>query len=216
MRLWTTMPARVYKETIEKTGIYQCDPDKSEVLTWDDSGRQFANAYDWMSRYMTEKIGPPPEGIKYPVWAWYRLRTRQARPDLRWVEFRGAANEMVLIELEKEDSQVVLSDEEIWTVAQLNDTAWCRNDEELDCTIIRIWKERKNSRKSPGTGYLRSIRLLMCRQLSGNLEKKRSKRSGSTTNKPSVWAAFFRQERSISCYQSVLSLRHISLIPFSE
>ena len=56
MRLWTTMPARVYKETIEKTGIYQCDPDKSEVLTWDDSGRQFANAYDWMSRYMTEKI----------------------------------------------------------------------------------------------------------------------------------------------------------------
>lgn len=28
--------------------------------------------------------------------------------------------------------QVVLSDEEIWTVAQLNDTAWCRNDEELD------------------------------------------------------------------------------------
>ena len=47
-------------------------------------------------------------------------------------------------------------------------------------------------------------------------EKKRSKKSGSTTNKPSVWAAFFRQERSISCYQSVLSLRHISLIPFSE
>lgn len=132
MRLWTTMPARVYKETIEKTGIYQCDPDKSDVLTWDDSGRQFANAYDWMSGYMTEKIGPPPEGIKYPVWAWYRLRTRQARPDLRWVEFRGAAKEMVLIELEKEDSQVVLSDEEIWTVAQLNDTAWCRNDEELD------------------------------------------------------------------------------------
>ena len=45
---------------------------------------------------------------------------------------RGAAKEMVLIELEKENSQVVLSDEEIWTVAQLNDTAWCRNDEELD------------------------------------------------------------------------------------
>ena len=132
MRLWTTMPARVYKETIEKTGIYQCDPDKCEVLNWDGSDRQFANAYDWMSGYMTEKIGPPPEGIKYPVWAWYRLRTRQARPDLRWVEFRGAAKEMVLIELEKEDSQVVLSDEEIWTVAQLNDTAWCRNDEELD------------------------------------------------------------------------------------
>lgn len=104
MRLWTTMPAGVYKETIEKTGIYQCDPDKCKVLNWDGSDRQFANAYDWMSRYMTEKIGPPPEGIKYPVWAWYRLRTRQARPDLRWVEFRGAAKEMVLIELEKEDS----------------------------------------------------------------------------------------------------------------
>ena len=127
MRLWTTMPARVYKETIEKTGIYQCDPDKSEVLTWDDSGRQFANAYDWMSRYMTEKIGP--HGV----------------------------------EMTKN-----------WTG-----------------TIIRIWKERKNSRKSPGTGYSRSIRLLMCRQLSGSLEKKRSKRSGSTTNKPSVWAVFF-------------------------
>lgn len=46
MRLWTTMPAGVYKETIEKTGIYQCDPDKCKVLNWDGSDRQFANAYD--------------------------------------------------------------------------------------------------------------------------------------------------------------------------
>lgn len=146
MKLWTTMPARVYKETIEKTGIYQCDPDKSELLTWDDSGRQFANAYDWMSRYMAEKVGPPPEGVKYPVWAWYRLRTRQSRPDLRWVEFRGAAEEMVLIELEKEDSQVVLSDEEIWTAAQLNNAAWCRNNEELDWYYDPDTEEKEKKR----------------------------------------------------------------------
>ena len=216
MRLWTTMPARVYKETIEKTGIYQCDPDKSEVLTWDDSGRQFANAYDWMSRYMTEKIGPPPEGIKYPVWAWYRLRTRQARPDLRWVEFRGAANEMVLMNWRKKIPRSFSLTKKSGRSHSLTIRHGVEMTKNWTGTIIRIWKERKNSRKSPGTGYSRSIRLLMCRQLSGSLEKKRSKKSGSTTNKPSVWAAFFRQERSISCYQSVLSLRHISLIPFSE
>ena len=83
---------------------------------------------------------------------------------------------MVLIELEKEDSQVVLSDEEIWTVAQLNDTAWCRNDEELDWYYNPDMEGRKNSRKSPGTGYSRSIRLLMCRQLSGKLRKEEIKK----------------------------------------
>lgn len=132
MKLWTTMPARVYEETIGKYGYYRCDPTKSELLLDDGAYKQFANAYSWLSEYMTEKIGAAPEGVKYPVWAWFRLRGQENRPDLRWDEFRGAAEEMVLIEHEKEDSQVVLSDEVMWTLAHLNDSAWCETDEELD------------------------------------------------------------------------------------
>lgn len=132
MKLWTTMPARVYDETISKYGYYRCNPSKSELLLDDGAYKQFANAYDWLSKYMTEKIGAAPEGVKYPVWAWFRLRGQEKRPDLRWEEFSGAAEEIVLIEHEKEGAQVVLSDEVIWTIAQLNDSAWCETDEELD------------------------------------------------------------------------------------
>ena len=39
---------------------------------------------------------------------------------------------MVLLELEVPDDKAVLSDEEKWTCAQLNDSAWCDTEKELD------------------------------------------------------------------------------------
>jgi len=132
MRLWTTMPKDVYESTLLKTGEYICDPSKCDMLLGDTDDQQFAKAYSWLETYMIEKIGPAPAGVIHPVWAWYKLRGKNRRPDLRWVEFRGYRKPMVLLELEISDDKVVLSDEEKWTCAQLNDSAWCETDTELD------------------------------------------------------------------------------------
>lgn len=102
------------------------------MLLDDTDDQQFAWAYSWMEAYMTEKIGPAPVGVIHPVWAWYKLRGRHARPDLRWVEFKEYREPMVLLELEIDDDKVVLSDEEKWICAQLNNSAWCDTDAELD------------------------------------------------------------------------------------
>lgn len=132
MKLWTTMPKEVYERTILKTGIYICDPLKCNMLLNDTEDKQFGRAYAWMEAYMAEKIGPAPAGFIHPVWAWYKLRGRHTRPDLRWVEFKEYRESMVLLELEIDDDKVVLSDEEKWTCAQLNDSAWCDTDAEMD------------------------------------------------------------------------------------
>lgn len=132
MKLWTTMPEKVYRETLLKTGTYTCDTNKCAMLLEDSATKQFKNAYDWLINVMEKRIGKAPDNVKYPVWAWYRLRGKESRPDLRWIEFRGFPETMVLIEFEVPDNKVVLSDEEKWTAAQLNNTAWCDTDEELD------------------------------------------------------------------------------------
>ena len=112
MRLWTTMPKEVYENTILKTGEYICGPLKCDMLLDDTDDQQFARAYSWMKAYMTEKIGPAPAGVIHPVWAWYKLRGRHARPDLRWVEFKEYREPMVLLEMEIDGDKMVLSDEE--------------------------------------------------------------------------------------------------------
>lgn len=130
-RLWTSMPKEVYESTLLKTVEYICDSSKCDMLLDGTEDKQFERAYAWLETYMAEKIGPAPAGVIHPVWAWYKLRGRNERPDLRWTEFRVYKKPMVLLELEIADGKVVLSDEEKWTCAQLNDSAWCETDAEL-------------------------------------------------------------------------------------
>lgn len=146
MRLWTIMPESTYNDTIVATGHYHCDTAKCAMLNEDSPTRQFAHAYGWLENYMTEHIGPAPENIKHPVWAWFRIRNKEKRPDLRWMEFNGFREPMVMIELEIEDDKVILSDECKWTCAQLNNSAWCDTDEELDWYYDDpsvTWKEKE-------------------------------------------------------------------------
>ncbi len=135
MRLWTTMPKSVYDKTLAKNGVYACDANKCDMLLLsDDSYKKasFKKAYLWMADEMRVKIGPAPRGIQYPVWAWFRLRGKEAKPDLRWREFQNAPVPMVLLELEIEENRVVLSNERQWKHALLNDTACCDTQEEFD------------------------------------------------------------------------------------
>lgn len=84
MKLWTAMSKTVYENTIIKNGIYTCDTDKCNMLINDTKDKNFENAYNWLSDYMIYKVGKPNNtNTKYPVWAWYKLRGKRSRPDLR-------------------------------------------------------------------------------------------------------------------------------------
>ena len=108
MKLWTLQPVEVYN-FIMKNGVYRCKPELSECLT----EMNFYDAYDWLVGQMKEKIGQPPQNVKYPVWAWHTTYGKHKKPDLRRMDFKSK-EPMVCLEIEKSDDQVLLSDEENW------------------------------------------------------------------------------------------------------
>lgn len=76
MRLWTIQPIVVY-DYIQKYGSYCCLSEKCPNM------EDFLIPYQWLTQKMAEKIGSPPQGIKYPVWAWHTYATKRKKPDLR-------------------------------------------------------------------------------------------------------------------------------------
>ncbi len=107
MRLWTIKPEMLYTKLLADK-IIHCDPMQAELVT--DCG--FGRAYNWLAEKMVQRIGNPPPGVKYPIWAWHTVRGKHQKPDLRWTEFR--ADSGVCLELEIPDDDVLLSDEEGW------------------------------------------------------------------------------------------------------
>ena len=110
MILWTIQPVEVWN-LIQDTGVYRCDPDGSTMIEM-----EFQEKYKWLCGKMTERIGPPPEGVVLPVWAWYRQNGKHAKPDLRserWGYGHGD-EDYTCIELEIPDNQVLLSDFDLW------------------------------------------------------------------------------------------------------
>lgn len=75
MTLWTIQPEELYHSILE-TGQYVCDP-KQIVMS------EFTEMYNWLVPQMRERIGEPPKGIRYPVWAWHTQRSKRQKPDLR-------------------------------------------------------------------------------------------------------------------------------------
>ena len=116
MRLWTIQPREVY-DLIDSTGVYRCDGAKSELITECD----FEKPYRWLAAQMVKRVGPPPEGVEFPVWAWHTLNWKHRRPDMRWSHFRGRKRPFALMEVEIPDKDVLLSDEELWHFV-LNDS----------------------------------------------------------------------------------------------
>ena len=102
MFLSTIQPIVVWKE-IETKGVYRADEAQIEMLP------DFEHAYRWLVEQMEIKIGPRPEGVTWPVWAWYMHRNRKGRLDLRREE-NWCDEPSVCIECEIPDDQVVLSD----------------------------------------------------------------------------------------------------------
>lgn len=105
MIVWTIQPVEVYNQILEK-GYFVCDGRK--IDKW------FRKKYKWLSNEMKEKIGKPPKGVTYPVWAWHTRNFKNKRPDLRSSEYGNKGTKSVCIELEIPDNQVLLSDFDAW------------------------------------------------------------------------------------------------------
>ncbi|WP_458407641.1 DUF3841 domain-containing protein [Anaerotignum sp.] len=115
MKLWTVQPLFIY-EQLSKGMTYYCDEELCSLLDID----HIKQAYEWMAQQMEKRVSLPPEGVKYPVWAWHTIGGKHKTPDLRQAMFRNFKGSYVCIELEIPDDEVLLSDYDAWHMV-LND-----------------------------------------------------------------------------------------------
>ena len=69
-----------------------------------------------MAEQMCKRIGQPPQGVQYPIWAWHTVEWKHAKPDLRRSEFRSYKTPQVCLEVEIPDKAVLLSNEDMWHI----------------------------------------------------------------------------------------------------
>ncbi len=145
MQLWTIQPEEVY-QLIQKTGVYRCDPNRNWWKDPEDDpalreslNRQFGGSYDWLVRQMEKRIGPRPDGVVYPIWAWERFAGKK-KPDLRKERWSNGepGKRMACILLDVPDEQVLLSDFHTWHFV-LN--GWPISDTEEEADRIDAWLE---------------------------------------------------------------------------
>ncbi len=126
MILWTSQEEAVYNELL-KTGVYRCDLNLSSM-------KDCREKYDWLVRQMKQRIGPPPDKVTYPVWAWYQQQGKHRKPDLRrerW-EVGCDGERFACIEIEIPDREVLLSDFDAWCII-LSDFLISDTEEEDRC-----------------------------------------------------------------------------------
>lgn len=131
--MWTLQPATLYEKLQCEKSIH-CLPEQSEWIT--EYG--FGPAYDWMTEQMCKRIGPPPQGVQYPIWAWHTLEWRHAKLDLRLGEFRGYKTPQVCLEIEVPDKEVLLSNEDMWHIV-LNDGYYGEACSDEDYEVEERW-----------------------------------------------------------------------------
>lgn len=105
MKLWTIQDYTVF-EILKTQGSYCYN--KTSLM--EDC---FESAYRWIGQQMKQKVGNPPKGIEFPIWAWYRIDGWNKRPDMRKAEFK-VAKKSVLLEIEIPDNEVLLTDFDNW------------------------------------------------------------------------------------------------------
>lgn len=150
MRLWTVQPASLYEQIIQ-TGYYRCDENHQEVALQHD----YDKAYKWLAKRMKEKIGNPPEGVKYPVWAWHTREGIHKRPDLRCSGYAKKGTLCVLLEIEIPDNQVVLTDFNAWHYV-LNDWYYDDSASEAEWEAKHLWFDslpKKKQRREKGKSW---------------------------------------------------------------
>lgn len=111
MILWTIQPEEVYRLLTDE-GVYRCNPEKSYMYQY------WPRQYDWLISQMKNRIGPPPEGVFIPVWAWYMWEGQRKKPDLRRERWENGwkGERFVSLEIDIPEDRVLLSDFDAWSV----------------------------------------------------------------------------------------------------
>ena len=108
MKLWS-IQHRIAYENLQETGVLRAN---EQHLFCEE---EFRFAYDWMAEQMERRVGKAPEGVRYPIWAWYQWEGRRKRPDMRHHRRWGEpGTPIVLMTLEVPDELVLLSDFDMW------------------------------------------------------------------------------------------------------
>lgn len=110
MKLWTIQD-NLWKQTLERDGLIHGTDDFVREAWESDSG--FLNSYSWIK---TKIPGNKPDIPNIsPIWGWYQwLGEKKKKPDLRFSGFGTKGKEMWLFEIEKDPSEVLLSDFDTW------------------------------------------------------------------------------------------------------
>ena len=109
--MWTIQTEEAFLE-FERTGVLRANED---FLFCED---YYRFAYDWLSNQMALRIGPPPENVRYPVWAWYQWEGKRKRMDLRRSGYGKRGTPLVQITFEADPQEFLLSDFDAWHFVQ--------------------------------------------------------------------------------------------------
>lgn len=127
MILWTIQSEAAVRR-MERAGALRGDGRR----IW----REYRDAHQWIVRQMRQRLGPPPPGSSYPVWAWKVYSTRSPRPDLRHVAHLPRGTRGARIEFDSPEERVLLSDFMRWH-AVLNNSFCADNEQEDDAEDAR-------------------------------------------------------------------------------
>lgn len=156
VRLWT-LQTEAIALALESGTPFVSKPD-FEIHWGQDrqSAWGFRQAYAWMAARMRDRMGPAPQGVEHPVWAWARppSPTQSGAPDLRSMRYEDAN---ALIELDVPASSVVLSNFGTWH-SVLNGWPNALTEEAQDALEAKVFEIRKkNGRVEKKTSLLDAL-----------------------------------------------------------
>lgn len=110
MKLWTIQPLDVFEE-LKREGVFRCKPLLADNIV---DEFNFKDSYDWLISEMEQRVSTKPNNVSYPIWAWHTRNWKHKKPDLREAGYEKRGTESVLLEIEKPDKEVLLSDFDAW------------------------------------------------------------------------------------------------------
>jgi hypothetical protein len=114
IELWTLQHEEAYKDFLDVGRLtanenHLCfGPD--DVSGW--------YAYQWYAKQMSNRVGPAPSGVKWPVWAWYKrygkTGSEMGKPDMRESSYGERGTRVVRLKLAVACNRILLSDFDSW------------------------------------------------------------------------------------------------------
>jgi hypothetical protein len=139
MKLWTIQPLARYENILAEGSL---SGDKRFV------DPDFLPGYEWMISKMEQHLWAPPRPGAYPVWAWYQYQdSERKRPDLRRRAHLPKGTEGVLLEIEKAENEVLLSDFDLWHFP-LSFRSYIADSEEDDIAFEKAHGHRSETGKA--------------------------------------------------------------------